>query len=230
MPNRDSNHFFTNPAAPLAQLAKVGRSAVAGYAGWSCAFSLPMAMAMSNNAGYAFSPPPCNAIGRVHGDHQVPPHNLAQSRSINAQRVLQTVDQRDWQSLAYRSRRRLAARRKWPGGAQQLQLSVDSNSPSGDREGEAPPQQVQERVLLSPPATAASSAIAGEDKGLAILDDPFEELEGDRQRHPCVVHNALAVGPTPYNDGWEWQKQVRGSQSNHGHMTSFPQCSPLGRS
>lgn len=188
-----------------------------------------MLMAMSSNPGCAFSLPPCAAIGRVYGDHHVPPHTLALARSINAQQALQAINQKEWQSLAYRPRRRLAARRKWPRGTLQLQQSVDGSGPAGHREGEASPRQqhqqdqqqqrqhVEERVLVSPPATASSSTSAGgEDEGLVILDDPFEELEGGRRRHPCVVHNTLAAGPTPYNDGWEWQKQVSGSTASIG--------------
>lgn len=60
----------------------------------------------------------------------------------------------------------------------------------------------------------------GED-GVIILDDPFEELliEGDRPRHSCVVHDSLAA-PTPYNEGWEWQKQV--SRVASGSLGELP--------
>lgn len=185
-----------------------------------CWFALPMAMHTS--PGCAFSLPPCAAIGRVYGDHRVLPSDTPRrSHSINAPHVLQAVNQREWRPLAYRSGRRLAERRTRRRGTQQRQQSVGGIDPAEYREGEAFPlwrqqqQEVEERVLPPPPATAPSSLIAGEHEELVILDDPFEELEGDRRRHPCVVHDTLAAEPTPYNDGWEWQKQVREGRSKN---------------
>lgn len=179
-------------------------------------------MAMHKTPGCAFSPPPCAAI-RVYGDQRAQPlATLARPHSIDAQQVLQATDQRDWETLAYRPGRRLAERRSGRRGAQQLlQLSVGGNDPEEGREKEAPagqprqqPQRVGERVLLPASAAAPSSTTTGEDEDVVILDDPFEELEGDRRRYPCVLHNTLAAGPTPYNDGWEWQKQVRGGSKH----------------
>lgn len=174
---------------------------------------------MRNTPGCAFSLPPSAAIGRAYGDHRVLPlpHTVARSHSINAQQVPRSTSQREWQTLAYRPRHRLEERRAGRRGRQQRQQqSVDRNGVAEDREGEASPrqpqqqrQQVEERVLLPPSATAQSPTIAAQDEDVVILNDPFEELEGDRRGHPCVVHNALAAGPTPYNDGWEWQKQVK---------------------
>lgn len=46
-----------------------------------------------------------------------------------------------------------------------------------------------------------------EDEDSVLADDPFEELE-DRPRYRCVVHDSALKVPSPYNEGWEWQKQV----------------------
>ena len=110
-----------------------------------------------------------------------------------------------WQAVPYRSSRTLAERRgrtgpplAFPrrygvqGGREGCFGAVDANG-----EADALQQQQQQQQQLQ-----------AED-GVIVLDDPFEELlvEGDRPRHSCVVHDSLAA-PTPYNEGWEWQKQV----------------------
>lgn len=72
----------------------------------------------------------------------------------------------------------------------------------------------EQRLSLIPPLPAAllvepSTAAGGE---VEMLVDPFEELpEGDRPRYRCVLHDRLA-SPTPYNEIWEWQKNV---SNNH---------------
>ncbi|CBJ27443.1 lipoyltransferase [Ectocarpus siliculosus] len=122
-----------------------------------------------------------------------------------------------WRTLPYRCRIPLLERRR---RRRRLPQSVKVNGPTEDGGQEALEsrcsiggvQQGQRRwrqakdVVIPPSTTAVHSSFAsGED--VVVLDDPFEELEGDRARHACVVHNTLAAGPTPYNDGWEWQKQ-----------------------
>lgn len=179
-----------------------------------CVFHLPISMHIT--PGCAFSVPPCCAIGRVNRDQHVLPHALPRSRSINAQQqILQSINQKEWQPLAYCPRHRLAEKNTERRGRQQRQQSVGGNGPAEDREGEASPrrrqqqrQQGEEQTVLPAPASAPSPIIAGQDEDVVVLDDLFEELEGGRRGHPCVVHNTLAEGPTPYNDGWEWQKQV----------------------
>eukprot|EP00904_Undaria_pinnatifida_P007640 jgi/Undpi1/4005/HiC_scaffold_16.g07373.m1 len=52
-----------------------------------------------------------------------------------------------------------------------------------------------------------NGANTGTNVGDVFLDDTFEELDGDRPRHTCVVYDSLAA-PTPYSEGWEWQKQA----------------------
>lgn len=139
-----------------------------------------------------------------------------------------------WQALPYRCRmplveRRRRRRRRLPqqsikgygpmedGGQEE---ALESRCSTGDvQQGQRRPPQAKE-VLIPPSTTAVhSSSASGED--VVVLDDPFEELEGDRARHACVVHNTLAAGPTPYNDGWDWQKQVSGVHEDFSTPCSF---------
>lgn len=169
---------------------------------------------MYNTPSYAFSFPQCSGIGRVFGDHGVLPHPLPVPRSYSIHSQMQ-----QWHTLAYRPRRQLAeGRTPRQRGTQQRRQSVDGYDPPEDREGGGslgqPRQQQQQREKFLPAsATVPSSIIAGDIEDAVFLNDAFEELEGGRRVNPCVVHNNLAAGPTPYNDGWAWQKQVRGPEA-----------------
>ncbi|CAM9590399.1 unnamed protein product [Scytosiphon promiscuus] len=130
-----------------------------------------------------------------------------------------------WKPMIYRSRRTLAQGRGKASTRQQQQQQpqdLDGRRCSEDRGGEAfaaavaddvpgrqprhrqEEQQPQELPIPSP--IDRSPSASGE--GVVVLDDPFEELEGNRSRYSCVVYDTLSAGPTPYNDSWEWQKKT----------------------
>ncbi|CAM9373421.1 unnamed protein product [Pylaiella littoralis] len=140
-----------------------------------------------------------------------------------------------WQPISYLPRRPLAERI-----IRQQQLSMCGRRSAADGGGEVSQGQQQQegRVLFpptssssspspspSPPATALSS-YAGHKEDVVILDDPFEELEGQRPRHLCVVHNNLSKGPTPYVDDWEWQQQTLARLAEHAHDVSSADAEP----
>lgn len=106
-----------------------------------------------------------------------------------------------WRSVLSRSASMLAGRRRgW---------SVTTRWSAG----------LDEPALPCPAAAAADAGdslkkhatvrIPPSGGGDAMLEDAFEELDGDRPRHPCVVKNCLAAPPTPYDEAWEWQKKVK---------------------
>lgn len=195
------------------------------YPSQGCAFSLPPCVGVGRGHEEPVVRPHASAwwhsteyAGKRNRQRQHPAARRLQAfhndNGDNGRRASET-----WQALPYRCRMSLAERRRRP----RLPQSMKGNGPTEDGGQEAsetrssigdvqhgqrhPPPAKEVRIPPSSTAVHHSSFASGGD--VVVLDDPFEELEGDRARHACVVHDTLAAGPTPYNDGWEWQKQVR---------------------
>ena len=128
------------------------------------------------------------------------PKNYAVSMKSSMAARISSTKSKTWQSVPYRSSRTLAERRSLTGpplalpGSYAGQGGGEVFSGAVDADAEADALHQQQRQTR---------------EDAVILHDPYEELpiEGDRPRRSCVVYDTLEA-PTPYNEGWEWQKQV----------------------
>lgn len=199
---------------------------------WEC-----IAMLFVATLAYAFSFPPCVGLGCIYGGHLrcgessfrlitgadaaasagagavsrrccQKQHRSRRQRLRRESRVSISSSADDsaddtaeaWRPVPHRPFYWLVERNKRHSAMMAMRdiAALDEAALSGVDDGQHHDQQQEERKRV---ATLWS---AQEDE---LRDDPFEELEGDRPRHPCVVHNHLSA-PTPYSEGWEWQKQV----------------------
>lgn len=228
-PLRQCNSFVQNPsyAASLSfrSLPCSWPSPGMIYPSPGCAFALAPCVGVGQGHGEPIVRPHASTwwhsteyAGKRNRQRQHPAAQVHQAfhddNGDNSRRASET-----WRALPYRCRmplleRRRRRRRRLPQSVKANGQTEDGGQESlesrcsigGVQQGQRRWRQAKEVVI--PPSTTAvhSSFASGED--VVVLDDPFEELEGDRARHACVVHNTLAAGPMPYNDGWKWQKQV----------------------
>lgn len=119
------------------------------------------------------------------------------------------VSSDNWQAIPFHHANRLAARRSWTGRSRPSFQLVTATEEGAARNSLPEQQGTEQRskhpVISAPRSRSLGSTSANVD---VILHDQFEELEGVRPRYSCVVRNSLAA-PTPYNQSWEWQKQVK---------------------
>ncbi|CAM9209286.1 unnamed protein product [Sphacelaria rigidula] len=74
---------------------------------------------------------------------------------------------------------------------------------------------------VSEPEVGWGKQPGGRFTGDVVLDDRFEELEDRVTPYPCVLHNALGA-PTPYSEGWAWQKQAVEQRTRNAPDLSEP--------